>query len=444
VPLIYVDRSLEGWYRAVAASVNGDAASVTEVGSDPGGASETQALVLGWRSQNQGLATNAHADMRYSRMRETGQKLARFDFNWDAARTDSTFEIRTLVRTDGGAGTQVYSATFSTAGGSPTALVVVTDFTNGRNEWDLRVVYTGGGGTTASDSYWLSVIENDVYTVAMRYDADGTEKTTGYTVDTVLASDVVKDLLGRLLTKYDGAGATVDTTTFAYPHLAYPDPVTPAQILEDLMAMEPDFYWAAWESNSDDKHRFEWRTWPTTIRYEADVTDGFDSPGSLSELYNNVTVRWKDATGRIKRTQRTQIVAVLDDAGLTREAAIDLGDNIGSSSAATQAGDEFLTEHGTAPNRGTLTVAHPILDKDTGRMVQPWEIRPGHLIRVRGVLPSIDALNATARDGVTVFRIVSTEFRASDVSAVLELDAAKRSIAAEVADLSRRRFTRRR
>jgi hypothetical protein len=69
-------------------------------------------------------------------------------------------------------------------------------------------------------------------------------------------------------------------------------------------------------------------------------------------------------------------------------------------------------------------------------MVMPWEIRPG-LIRVRGILPRIDALNASDRDGVTVFRIVSAEYRASDAAATLELDSYARTVPRMVADLMR-------
>jgi hypothetical protein len=53
----------------------------------------------------------------------------------------------------------------------------------------------------------------------------------------------------------------------------------------------------------------------------------------------------------------------------------------------------------------------------------PWEIRPGNLIRVRGVLPNADSLNASTRDGVAVFRIAATEYRQSENAATLELTA---------------------
>lgn len=49
----------------------------------------------------------------------------------------------------------------------------------------------------------------------------------------------------------------------------------------------------------------------------------------------------------------------------------------------------------------------------------------------------MDALNPTNRDGVTIFRIVSTEFSISDGIAVLELDSFTRSLTRVVADIKK-------
>jgi hypothetical protein len=378
--------------------------------------------------------------MRYYRMRQAGMKIARFDYNWDAGRTDTEFNIRSYSLTNGGSSTLHGNQAFSTSGGSIAAVVVGTDFANGVNEWQLLAIYTGAGtaaGGLSSDTYWVSVTEGDLYTVAMRYNADGTEKTTGYTTSTVLASEVVADLLGRLLPKYDGANATIETTTFAHEHLAYVDPTAPAQVLADLMLAEPAYYWAAWERNSAGKHRFEWRSWPTTVRYEADAADGYSSTSSADGLYNSVTVRWRGPSGWIHHTVRTSSVPELTAAGITRDGFIDLGDDRFSTAAgAIQAGDQFLAEHATASNAGTLTVARPIYDHDRGTRVMPWEIRPGNLIRVRGIAPNPNSLNATRGDGVTVFSIVGVDYNTSSASATLELDSYSPSIARALAAMS--------
>jgi hypothetical protein len=243
----------------------------------------------------------------------------------------------------------------------------------------------------------------------------------------------VEDLLGRLLTEFDGANATVATNTYAIDHLAYPDGVTPAKVLDDLMMYEPAYFWQATDRNSAGKYKFEWKAWPSTVRYEADAVDGYRSTGSADGLYNAVTVRWRDSRGWIQTTRRTSTVAQL---AFTRDAFLDLGDEVASPTNADQAGDQFLAEHATPPNAGTLTVARPIYDHDRGTRVMPWEIRPGNLIRVRGIAPNPNSLNATRGDGVTVFSIVGVDYNTSSASATLELDSYSPSIARALAAMS--------
>ncbi len=327
--------------------------------------------------------TQTHfGEVIYRRLIDTGQRLARVVYDWDAGFTSVNNEVQMWLTTGtGGTGIYPATATVSTAGGTPTVRPVL-------------------------------------------YDKSGSERTAAadYAANTVKAEEVVEDLLGRILTEYDGANATVETSTYGIDQLAYREAVDAAQIFADLLVFHPDNYWAAWERTSSGLYRFEWRQWPSTVRYEASAVDGFEAPGSAVDLYNYVSIRWVGAQGRVRHSRRTQTVPVLDDAGLIREGYIDLKFDAGSSANAIQAGDEFLAEHATPLTRGTLTVARPIFDRELGRMVDPWELRPGSLIRVRDVQASVDALNATARDGVSVFKVVSVSFSAADAAAVLELD----------------------
>jgi hypothetical protein len=184
------------------------------------------------------------------------------------------------------------------------------------------------------------------------------------------------------------------------------------------------------------RHRFEWREWPTTVAYDASTVDGYSSTGSAEGLNNQVVVRYHGGLGPTKTEQASQVVPELTDAGLTRNGYRDLGDEVGSLANATRAAQQFLTDHATAPNAGRLTVSRPIFDHDLGRMVDPWEIRPGKLIRVRGILASSDALNATSRDGVTVFKVIGVDYDTSSASATLELDSQPLSLAHLLARIS--------
>jgi hypothetical protein len=435
-PLIYIDQSISaGWARVrnVAPGIQ------VGVGADPGNnTSGDQAIVI---QDPQGLtvATNDAGAWQYQRIQDAGQKLARIDYTWDAGATTASRAVEALCRTDGGTGETARTQTWNTAGGGSSPKVVVTDWTNGRNTLDIRSIYTGAGATVGDDITWASI--RNLFILAMRYNADGTEKTSGYSTNSVLASEVVNDLLGRLLTKFDGAGASVATTAYAIDSLAYPDSADAAKVLDDLMLLEPAYFWAAWESSlATSLYRFEWSAWPTAVRYEATVDDGFDSPGSAADLYNAVRVIYDDVAGHQRNVQRTQTVQSLTNAGLTREGFLDLrGSQIRSAGGAQRAGDQWLAERATPPNAGTLIVARPILDLTSGRTVMPWEIRPGNLIRVRGVLPRVDALNATARDGVTIFRVVAAEFRASSATATLELDSYPLTVARALAKLAKGR-----
>lgn len=436
--LIYVDRRLEPWVKLRGASSERQSTTVN-VSDDPGG-TEVPALVLTFPPGLEVTAGSA-CTAGYLLLDDAGQNLAVFDYTWDAGVTNALWQI---VGYSAGAH-RIRIQTLTTSGGSPSALLVgVGGFTLGDRRPILRLEWTGGTSSTgSSDLFWVAVTEAAIRTTT--YSKDGAEKTSGYTAADlkILASTVVADLLGRLLTEYDGAGATVATTTHLIEQLAYPDGVDAFKVLTDLMELEQGYTWRVWERNAEGKYRFEWVAIPTAVRYEATIIDGYDSTGSATELYNRVTVRWEDARGYKRNVVRTQTVTELDNAGLIRQGFLDLGTEVGSTADAVRAGDQWLIERSHPPNSGRLRIARPILDLQSGRMVMPWEIRPG-LIRVRGILPRQDAINTETRDGVTIFRIAGCDYSASDGAATLELDSYPESLSATLAQLKRANRYRRR
>ena len=438
-PLIYVDQSQERWNR----SQYSERSAITDKGEIDG---DTPAMIV---SAPEGTAISSttpqwKGDFIYRAINYTGQKLARVRVSFQAGASTSVFQagIYTRIGSASGAFTdlQNWATGTSNALGAYYGSVGWVDGMDVASIAGIRV----SGSATASALTWINFF-NVIVRAALK-NADGTDITTpaAYTINTVKPAEVVADLLGRYLSLYDGAGALIIDSGMTIDQLAYPDGITAKGIFEDLSDIDPGFYWAAWESTYPSlKYRFEYIPWPTTIRYEATTLDGFDSPGSASELFNSVVVRWADARGKVRTRRRINTVPDLDAVGVVREAFIDLADETGTDAQAILIGDAFLQEHKYPPNAGTLTVARPILDNLTGRMVMPWEIRPGHLIRVQGVLPRVDALNPVARDGVTVFKIVSTDFSSSSVSAALELDSFSRSVARSLASLKTRRLRKR-
>lgn len=436
--LVYVDRRFDPWIKARTATGERQTATVA-AGEAPSDGSPALVNSFG----NMDVVTGSADTAGYYLLEEAGQELAVFDYNWDAGLTSPLWEIRgyssgaTLVRTN----------TANTAGGGLSAALVGIIFALGdarpllQMNWQGAASSTGTGGTV-----WVAF--KNICVRAITYNADGTKKTSGYTSadKTILASTVVADLLGRILSAtVDGANATITATTYGIEQLAYSDGVNPAKVLEDLQVFEPGYTWHLWESNPlNSKFRFEWLPWPSTVRYEADVIDGFSTQESGNTLYNKVVVRWRDTNNKIRITTRTSSVPALTAAGLTRTSFLDLGDDAASSANAVQAGDQFLAEHRQPVNAGRLTVRRPIVDHLTGRMVMPWQLRAGQLIRVRGVQPYPDSLNQSGRDGVTVFRVAGTTYSAAEAAAVLELDSYAPSMARAVAALARRSITRRR
>lgn len=441
VPLIYVDKDMSRWTPVeVTACPDGQVRVGDDMTIFPGEPSMTAQMPNGTP-----VTATTYIGRAYLPISRAGQKVARHDWQWDAGRTTVDLRLRAFARdtaTWASTFTQIRDHAGNTAGAGLSPKVIGTDWTAGKDAVDVRLAWVGATTSVGDDVTWGAWAGMVVQ--GTRYDKSGNELLTAasYTANTVLASDIVADVLGRLLPAYDGANASVAVTSYAIEQLAYPDGVTPSAVLADLMKLEPNFYWAAWEANAAGKHRFEWRSWPTTVRYEADTIDGFDSPGSADGLWNAVRVRYRDAAGEIRTVRRTQTVAELDAAGLTREELLDNGDVLGRLDA-TQVGDQFLAEHLHPPNAGTLTVARRVLDLQTGRMVEPWEIRAGHLIRVRGVMPRVDALNATTRDGSTVFRIMEKAYQASRAAATLSLDSYPQTVARVLADLQAPRGRRR-
>jgi hypothetical protein len=437
VPLIYVDRDLTNWaYSSIGGNnIKTNRVQVTEYDSDTTIDAVEMQITEQAGSGAVGLATNAVIRFRYGLLREGGQLLARFDYKHIEGRAHANLRVQGVV---GSPLATPRDDAFSTSESAANPKVMTTNFGASLDAVEVVVRWTGAAGTKILDDITWTQIAG-LYVMAQRFTKAGAVVgASGYTTHSVLASEVVADLLGRLLPEYDGANATVETTSYAINQLAYPDGITPAGVLNDLMLLEPAYFWQATDRMPNGKYRFEWKTWPTTVRYEADVSDGYRSTGSADGLYNAVTVRWKDTAGRIKRTRRTQTVAVLDAVGLTRDAFLDLGDNAGSSESAIQAGDQLLAEHATPPNAGTLTIARRIYDHERGRMVDPWEIRPGNLIRVRGITPNPNSLNATIRDGVTVFQIVAKDYDTTSAASTLELDSYSPTVARALAALSGR------
>jgi hypothetical protein len=445
VARIWMDNSSELWLKSRFSLRSGRVESIASDTDDE--VSSLRLIAQEGMSYAAGTNNGIIVDAMYRAIYDCGQKLGRVRCDVIDAITSSVLENRITTRNaPGGAGTNVHSITWNTSSAS---LIASRGGSNaipsGHDVANLRIIINSGS-ETATANRWADL--TGITVRALLKDINGTDLTAGAdnANNYVFAHEVIIDMIGRGdLYAYDAATSSIDTTaTTQIDQLAYPSGVTPAEVLDALMDFEQAFYWAAWESQANGKYRFEWKPWPTTVRYETDVADGFSSPGSADGLFNEALVAYKDWVGRPRTALSTGTVQELTDAGLTRTFRLDLGDQENSLANAQRAGAQALTEHKYAPNAGTLAVARPVRDLVYDRMVMPWEILPGNLIRVRGVQPRLDSLNATIRDGVSVFKIAATEYSTQDATATLELDSYSRTVAQAISRLrARRRRSRR-
>lgn len=439
-PSVFIDRSIsDGW--RLADVVHADAAITS--GAKPGDTSGTPSSGLIATFQA-GIAinTNSSATLRYESLwLGTGQVLGGFSFNWDAIATVSNWRIEAVTRVDGsGVGENVVSDGWDVAGGSASKVAGI-DFPADRNTVDMRIRWMGGAVTTTGETWaWF-----DNIAIRPRLKRkDGTDRAASdHAVSYVMADDVVEDVLGRLLPQYDRARATVDQTApYRITTLAYRDGVTPEQIFDDLMRLNPSHRWTTTPDANGSGYGFRWEPWPATVRYEATLDDGGSFPISTQGVYDEVAVRWIDATEGVRTTYLTAANVLLDEAGVRRRAYLDLGTEAGSSANATQAGQSFLDEHSVPKNAGTLTVARAIRDLSTGAMVQPWEIEAGELVRIRGVEAYPDVFNASSNDGQGVFRIFAVDYTSEGNVATLALDSDPRETADALVRLLKERKRR--
>lgn len=442
-PIVYVDQSLERWHRSRYSSPTGAKVDIgVDLPNTAASGDEGTPCILLSADEGTPISTAWAADAIYRSIFYAGQTIARIRADFVCGGASSNYQVAIFGRSGDTTADFSHKSNWVTTPG-----ILADNLGSGLPTTESMVSFRAERdvSSTTADAFAWAAFYNISIRCAIK-NADGTDNfsTSGYGVNNIDPVEVVADLLGRVLDRFDGANAVLIGSGVDITQLAYPDGTTASDIFDDIAVFDPGFYWAAWETNPDTgKNRFEYVPWPSTVRYEADTIDGFDSPGSATDLYNAVDIRWRDGSGRIRHTVRTQFVQQLSDAGLTRTSYIDISDEMGSLINAQYIGDNFLAEHEFPENAGTLTVARPILDNDTGRMVQPWEIVPGGLIRVRGVNPRVDALNPDGRDGITIFRVISTEFNTDQASASLELDSYNRTIARQLAGLTTARLRKR-
>lgn len=385
------------------------------------------------------VPSNGRVVAIYELLLDSGQHVGALLATHDDGRTSTSFGVQAVGRGGSSADANLVTHTMSTTPQTVTARLG-NEYSSLHRAVEMRIINVSGvtqtiaGDTTYSQWY-------DVRLIGSRVDALGNEITAAgtYSNGFVYSSDVVKDVLGRFCPEWDRVGSVIDDASpIPIYQLAYEDGATAQQVLEDVMAVDPAHYWGAWGNDYGRGAVFRWSAWPTEIGLSGLDTrrDAFDSPSSAADLFNQVSVRYKDLAGNSRTLLRSGACPALDAVGLTRRGLLDLGSQAGTAAGAAAAGDAFLDAHRYPTNSGTIKVSRPIVDNVTGRTLQPWQLRAGVLASVRNIYPRPDYSNESS-DGTTVFRVSSVSYSAKSNEATLTLDSYNRTVARALARLRR-------
>lgn len=419
-PWFAIDSSLENW------RVRGrDNSRFTAGMAAPPAAPEVgiQTMMATATPEGRTIPPGIRASMDYVVGDLTKQNIGSIRWSQMAGAADSDWRLRLYL---GLAGNTGFALINDTAWGTTysTSYVEWTPSTFGSNRYTALFEWARASTThTITDTSWCAVWFPIVRAQLM--DRNRALTSAGVTNPYVTIDQVFIDWIARYAPRLDAPNASITAGTHQFTQLVYLDGVDGMALFDDLGASEPDFVWAVWEKNDSGQWQTELKRLPSTVRYEASVEDGFNSPTPSTEIYNRATVMGRDSSGNYRRTNASQSVPALDDVGLIREDTTPVNASSWSAAAASATAAAFLANRKVPPNAGTLTIARPIQDYTTGRWIRPAHIRPGELIRVRGVQPTPDTLNATSPDGVTVFRVMAMTYSDDTGAATLELDSLK-------------------
>lgn len=399
--LVYIERNLGDW-TAYAKNVAASSASTSD---DPNNVSQEQGLLTQFNRGNT-VGANLVAQIGYSTLAMVGMQFGGLSTTFKSGKNDANYSIELAYSGPGvTSGASVLRADLSTTTRTNGRYVGETGAPPvGTNAVALRMKRTGGATTIGDDDTWTWF--ESVAVLGRRMNRFGNLLTgaAGLTsVDSVRADQVVEDLVGRMLTPCDPAAVNIETSTYAIDQLAYTDPVTASDVLGDLEVYEPDFLWEFGASTAAG-YAFNYRAWPTTVRYEISTKDGYDAPGGDVDLCNRITVRWVDNKGKDRVTVVTAASAAgvvlpgdnptptvfspslkaLEDRKRIHDAEpITLPAGRGSAQNALRAGNQALAAKVDPPKAARATVIRAIPDLLRGGVALPYELEPGYLVRVR-------------------------------------------------------------
>lgn len=483
IPLWYITSGIDGWFA-------GDPLSPPQFTLDTVG---NKLLSITFKSGFTWAAGNSLGLLwNFERPREASMQIARFTLTYSGTGSGTEADFNLVTDTD--QETRIDVTAYDA--GTVTKTNIIGDVNSFSNTITsavlLGVERQAGSASFATTKDAPSMRVTPVGVQALRLDHSGNRLTSvsDYSHgDFLLVRHIVDDVIGRLLVGVDIGGEVIspfsdfgavnpaavyiDTSdTTQITNLDYLDGATAADVLNDMMTIQTGAYWAIWESSfgsvhgangiADTGYRIEWATWPNGWGYLATSQDGLEEQSSASDVYDNVVVKFTStdfftqipvaalaptpaASPPTPENRPPDLAAGTVSRATTIEKStpVDVSTAIASGNAWLAQRDQRL-----AKNAGTLTVKRPIYlfdvgvnsDRGAARMVDPWMIRPGKLLKLFDQIPDGDMDNLDHgtvappdTHAGTIYRVVATTYTLSDNSCRLELDQPTRwSLATQV------------
>lgn len=364
--------------------------------------------------------------------------------SWIAYANTNNFNFRVYIaNSPGGLITQVQSSTWITGG-------VQSNFvwSDGVGAWtatNARLFYAGwyrNGPTytqTVPDNYLRL---SNMIQIGRRYDryGDRTTPLSAPNVLTVKPRDVVEDLLGTVLSGRISPGTVSTASSNLVQQACWYDGANVATMLDAMVEVDAGFWWAVWSpDNPNGLPRLDWRPWNVTPRYTVDAMHPVSLDGGGEQMANRCLVTYLHPNGTTRATFATALSVPAVTRVYTgaargsgyRDMNLNLIDRGGMARETAEAlGQQALIDQAVSTSAGSAQVTSVILDAASGRLVQPWEIRPGWPVRLGATPQRYDGSNGAPAtpNGETVFRLTSVTYSAASDEAELQLDGGRRSV----------------